>query len=52
MLSELDEQGVHRVKTVLTIEHHRCTNHDTDPAAKPFNGISFAGKTFQTNEEK
>ena len=52
MLSELDEQGVHTVKTVLTIEHRRCTKHDTDTTVKPFNGISFAGKTFQTNEEK
>ncbi len=52
MLSELDEQGVHTVKTVLTIEHYRCTKHDTDATVKPFNGISFAGKTFQTNEEK
>ncbi len=52
MLSELDEQGVHTVKTVLTIEHNRCTKHESDSTVKPFNGISFAGKTFQTNEEK
>ena len=52
MLSELDEQGVHTVKTVLTIEHHRCTKHDNDSTVKPFNGISYAGKTFQTNEDK
>ena len=52
MLSELDEQGVHTVKTVLSIEHNRCTKHDNDSTVKPFNGISFAGKTFQTNEEK
>ncbi len=52
MLSELDEQGVHTVKTVLTIEHERCTKHERNSTIKAFNGISFAGKTFQTNEEK
>ena len=52
MLSELDEQGVHTVKTVLTIEHNRCTKHESDTTVKPFNGISYAGRTFQTNEDK
>jgi len=52
MLSELDEQGVHTVKTVLTIEHNRCTNHESDSTVKPFNGISYATKPFQTNEDK
>jgi len=52
MLSELDEQGVHTVKTVLTIEHNRCTNHESDSTVKPFNGISYAAKPFQTNEDK
>ena len=52
MLSELDEQGVHTVKTVLTIEHNRCTKHESDSTVKPFNGISFAAKPFQTNEDK
>ena len=52
MLSELDQQGVHTVKTVLTIEHNRCTKHESNSAVKPFNGISYAGKTFQTNEDK
>ena len=52
MLSELDEQGVHTVKTVLTIEHNRCTNHKNDSTVKPFNGISYAAKPFQTNEDK
>ena len=52
MLSELDEQGVHTVKTVLTIEHNRCTKHESDSTVKPFNGISYAGKTFKTNEDK
>ena len=52
MLSELDEQGVHTVKTVLTIEHNRCNKHESYSTVKAFNGISFAGKTFQTNEDK
>lgn len=52
MLSELDEQGVHTVKTVLTIEHNRCTNQEAASTVKAFNGLSFAGKPFQTNEDK
>ena len=52
MLSELDEQGVNTVKTVLTIEHNRCTKPESDSTVKSFNGISYAGKTFRTNEDK
>lgn len=49
MLSELDEQGVHTVKTVLTIEYNRCKNDKEEPVVKAHNGLSFAGKSFQTN---
>jgi len=52
MLSELDEQGVHTVKTVLTIEHNRCSSANEHGQARAFNGLSFAGKQFQTSEEK
>ena len=52
MLSELDEQGVHTVKTVLTIEHNRCTSGNVNGEIRAFNGLSFAGKQFQTSEEK
>ncbi len=51
MLSELDERGVHTVKTVLMIEHNRCVNAEADSQVKAFNGISFAGKQFETGEE-
>lgn len=49
MLSELDEQGVHTVKTVLTVEYNRCKSNKEGPAVKAHNGLSFAGKSFQTN---
>lgn len=52
MLSELDEQGVHTVKTVLTIEHNRCKDNRENRQTRAFNGLSFAGKQFQTSEEK
>lgn len=52
MLSELDEQGVHTVKTVLIIEHNRCTEHGSVSTVKSFNGISYASKTFQIHEDK
>ena len=51
MLSELDERGVHTVKTVLMIEHNRCANSEDDSQVKAFNGISFAGKQFETRKE-
>ena len=49
MLSELDEQGVHTVKTVLTVEYNRCKSAKEEPVVKSHNGLSFAGKSFQTN---
>ena len=49
MLSELDEQGVHTVKTVLTVEYNRCNSGKEEPVVKAHNGLSFAGKSFQTN---
>lgn len=49
MLSELDEQGVHTVKTVLTVEYNRCKSDKEESAVKAYNGLSFAGKSFQTN---
>jgi len=51
MLSELDERGVHTVKTVLMLEHNRCVNIEDNSQVKAFNGISFAGKQFETGEE-
>ena len=50
MLSELDERGVHTVKTVLMLEHNRCADAETDSQVKAFNGLSFAGKQFETSE--
>ena len=52
MLSELDEQGVHTVKTVLKIEHNRCKSIENTETVKAFNGISFAGQSFRSKEEK
>ena len=40
-LTELDEQGVHTVRTVLNVEYNRCTNSE-DSTIKAFNGIGFA----------
>ena len=52
MLSELDERGVHTVKTVLTVEYNRCKSDKEEPVVKAHNGLSFAGKSFQTNGVK
>lgn len=44
MLVALDEQGVHTVKTILSVEYNRCTNKHSSPAVKGYNGLSIAGK--------
>ena len=51
MLSELDERGVHTVKTVLTIEYDRCIKSEKNGIVKAFNGISFANKEIPKSEE-
>ena len=50
MLSELDEQGIHTIKTVLTIEHNRCSTIGNKEMVKAFNGVSFARKEIQNSE--
>ena len=44
MLTALDEQGVHTVKTILTLEYNRCIDKQSEPAIKGFNGIAYAAK--------
>ena len=41
-LTQLDEQGVHTVCTVLNVEYNRCANEDNDSSVKAFNGIGYA----------
>ena len=44
-LTQLDEQGVHTVCTVLNVEYNRCTSDDMDASVKAFNGIGYASST-------
>ena len=44
MLAALDEQGVHTVKTILSVEYNRCTDGKASPSVKAYNGLSVAGK--------
>ncbi len=44
MLAALDEQGVHTVKTILSVEYNRCTDNNALPSVKAYNGLSVAGK--------
>ena len=46
MLAVLDEQGVHTVKTILSVEYNRCTSENTSPSVKGYNGLSVAGKNI------
>ncbi len=43
-LTSLDEQGVHTVNAILTLEYNRCMEKNPKPVAKAFNGIAFAKK--------
>lgn len=41
-LTQLDEQGVHTICSVLNAEYTRCQNDKEPPAVKAFNGIGYA----------
>lgn len=41
-LTQLDEQGVYTVCTVLNVEYNRCVNEDNGASVKAFNGIGYA----------
>ena len=44
-LTQLDEQGVHTVCSVLNVEYSRCANEEKDPSVKAFNGIGYASSS-------
>ena len=44
-LTQLDEQGVHTVCTVLNVEYNRCIKEDNNASVKAFNGIGYASNT-------
>lgn len=44
-LTQLDEQGVHTVCTVLNVEYNRCMGDEASPTVKAFNGIGYASTT-------
>lgn len=44
-LTQLDEQGVHTVCTVLNVEYNRCANMNDQASVKAFNGIGYASNT-------
>ncbi len=46
MLAALDEQGVHTIKTILSVEYNRCANGKSSPSIKAYNGLSVAGRTL------
>ena len=43
MLAALDDRGVHTVRTILSVEYNRCTNGNTTPGVKAYNGLTVAG---------
>ena len=51
LLEDLDEQGVHTVKTVLQVEHDRCTKGSKTPRLKSFNGIAIASEELNIDTQ-
>lgn len=50
LLEDLDEQGVHTVKTILQVEHDRCTSREKH--LKSFNGIAIATDANEAKRNK
>jgi len=51
-LTQLDDQGVHTVCTVLNVEYSRCAKDDSGTAVKAFNGIGYASNTENAFDPK
>lgn len=51
-LTQLDDQGVHTVCSILNIEYDRCTNQPSNPIIKGFNGIGFASNQPATIDQE
>ena len=51
-LTQLDEQGVHTVCTVLNVEYSRCVDKESDPSVKAFNGIGYANASKEPFDPK
>ncbi len=44
-LTQLDEQGVHTVCTVLNVEYNRCIDESDKNSVRAFNGIGYVSKS-------
>lgn len=51
MLSQIDEQGVHSVKTVLMVEFARCSKISGEAVVKAFDGSGFNGSLASKDNE-
>lgn len=51
MLSCLDQQAIHSIKTVLLVEYARCANLPGDAVIKSFDGLNFFGSSKGTKVE-
>ena len=51
MLSKLDEQALHSVKTVLMVEYARCSKIPGEAVIKAFDGSGFVGTLTSNNKE-
>ena len=49
-LTQLDEQGVHTIRTILEVEYNRCVNSQAEPMVKAFNGIGYASRSDNSED--
>ena len=50
ILSSLDEQALHSLKTVLMVEYARCANLPGDYVVRSFNGVTFSNEKTDTRQ--
>lgn len=50
MLAALDEQGLHTINTILSVEYNRCRRGKA-PVIKPYSGVGFACNSSDDSAE-
>lgn len=50
ILSQLDEQAMHAIRTVVMIEYARCTKTPGDAVLRSFDGITFRNGSVSDND--
>ena len=52
MISSLDEQGIHTLKTTLMLEYARCTKQPGEAVLKSFNGMDYSFDLIDSDQQR